>query len=192
MKQITLISILALISLSYLTEVTLAPFVEKFLKKMNEELSKKIEGGKKFGKVDTSYSITFDNLTENNFKAVLQQPDLIHITITDFKAKAEATMRAKVSIIPTIKVSADGEVRVSAEADIKIETKEVDGKKVKTGTLSGLKTNTNLALNFGKFKYDVFQGPYSSLKKLLEQKVGDRFLQKELQKIVDKSIDKFL
>ena len=191
MKSITLISLLALLSLSYLTEVSLASFVEKFLAKINEELSKKIEDSNKFGKVETSYTITFDNLSQDNFKAVLEEPNLIHITITDFKAKAEAKMEAKISFVP-IKLSADGEVTISVDAKLKIETKEVDGKKVITGTLSDLKTDTNLALNFGKFKYNIFEGAFSSLKKLLEQKIGDRFLQKELQKIIDKSIDKLL
>ena len=191
MKSITLITLLSLLSLSYLTEFSLGPFVEKFLTKINEELSKKIEDSNKFGKVETSYTITFDNLSQDNFKAVLEEPNLIHITITDFKAKAEAKMEAKISFVP-IKLSADGEVTISVDAKLKIETKEVDGKKVITGTLSDLKTDTNLALNFGKFKYNIFEGAFSSLKKLLEQKIGDRFLQKELQKIIDKSIDKLL
>ena len=191
MKSISLISLLILFSLNYAEEVSLTQFVEKFLSKINQELSKKIGESKSFGKIDTLYSITFDILTEDNFKAVVEKPDLIYLKITDFKAKAEARMKTKISFVP-IEIKGEGEVKTNVDAKLKIETKDLDGKNVTTATIIDLKTDTDLILVFDKFKINVFDGVFDFLKKLIEQQVLDRFLQKELQKIVNKNIDKFL
>ena len=72
----------------------------------------------------------------------------------------------------------------------KVGTKKVDGKSVFTATITEFKTSTDVKLNIGKIKLNLFKLVPKDLKTLLEEKILDRFLQKKLQTVVDAAIEK--
>ena len=191
MKIISLISLFILLSISYAKEVSLTPFVVKFLPQINQELLKPITYSKTIKGVEVSFTINFNNLTKENINATLEQSDLIHLKIIDLKAEGKPKLKAKISRLP-MTVTGKIEIKTTIDMKLKIGTKVSDGKKVTTAEIEDFKTDTNIVLVSGKFRINVFNEAYDDIKKIIEQQIADRFIQKELQKIVDKSIDKFL
>ena len=189
MKVISLISLFILLSISYEKEVSLTPFLVKFLPQINQELLKPITYSKTIKGVEVSFTINFNNLTKENINATLEQSDLIHLKIIDLKAEGKPKLKAKISRLP-MTVTGKVEIKTTIDMKLKIGTKVSDGKKVTTAEISYFKTDTNIVLVSGKFKINVFNEAYDDIKKIIEQQIADRFIQKELQKIVDKNIDK--
>ena len=189
MKVISLISLFILLSISHAKEVSLTPFVVKFLPQINQELLKPITYSKTIKGVEVSFTINFNNLTKENINATLEQSDLIHLKIIDLKAEGKPKLKAKISRLP-MTVTGKVEIKTTIDMKLKIGTKVSDGKKVTTAEISYFKTDTNIVLISGKFKINVFNEAYDDIKKIIEQQIADRFIQKELQKIIDKNIDK--
>ena len=72
----------------------------------------------------------------------------------------------------------------------KVGTKKVDGKSVFTATITEFKTSTDVKLNIGKIKLNLFKLVPKDLKTLLEEKILDKFLQTDMMMKIDKKIVK--
>ena len=189
MKSITFLSLLILFSLSFENEIPLTPFVIKFLPKINELVTTPLVATKSFKKTTATASITFRELTQDNIVAILEQSDLVHLTVTNVKADAKAQLKTKI-LGKTLSITLKGEVDTNIDMRFKVGTKKVDGKSVFTATITEFKTSTDVKLNIGKIKLNLFKLVPKDLKTLLEEKILDRFLQKKLQTVVDAAIEK--
>ena len=191
MKSITLISLFIVFSLSCANEVALTYLVKKFLPKINEELKKPIEAKKSLGKAEASAKINFEELTEENVVAILEKSNLIHLTISNLKAEAEAQFKTKV-LGKSINATAKGEIKTTIDMKLEIGTKVSDGKSTLAATITYLKTDSDLSLIFGKVELKLFNKITEPLKKVVQEKIIDKFAQKLLQEKIDKSIDELL
>ena len=189
MKSITFLSLLILFSLSFENEIPLTPFVIKFLPKINELVTTPLVATKSFKKTTATASITFRELTQDNIVAILEQSDLVHLTVTNVKADAKAQLKTKI-LKKTLSITLKGEVDTNIDMRFKVGTKKVDGKSVFTATITEFKTSTDVKLNIGKIKLNLFKLVPKDLKTLLEEKILDKFLQKKLQTVVDAAIEK--
>ena len=189
MKSVTFLSLLILFSLSFENEIPLTPFVIKFLPKINELVTTPLVATKSFKKTTATASITFRELTQDNIVAILEQSDLVHLTVTNVKADAKAQLKTKI-LGKTLSITLKGEVDTNIDMRFKVGTKKVDGKSVFTATITEFKTSTDVKLNIGKIKLNLFKLVPKDLKTLLEEKILDRFLQKKLQTVVDAAIEK--
>ena len=189
MKSITFLSLLILFSLSFENEIPLTPFVIKFLPKINELVTTPLVATKSFKKTTATASITFRELTQDNIVAILEQSDLVHLTVTNVKADAKAQLKTKI-LGKTLSITLKGEVDTNIDMRFKVGTKKVDGKSVFTATITEFKTSTDVKLNIGKIKLNLFKLVPKDLKTLLEEKILDKFLQKKLQTVVDAAIEK--
>ena len=187
MKPLTLISLFILLSLNYGKDIPLTFLVEKFLPKINQELQKPIS----IGGSDTSATITFKDLTQDNIAVVLEESSLVHLTVSNLIANVKATFKKKI-LGKKMSATAKGEVKISVDLKLKIGTKTENGKTIPTATITDFKTDTDLSLIFGDFKVKLFNKVTEPLKKEIEGKILNKLAQNELQKLIDDNIEELM
>ena len=188
MNSLTLFSLLILLSFTFEKEIPLTPFVIKFLPKINELVTTPLEATKSFKLGTATATITFREITQENVVAILEQSDLVHLTINNFKADAKGNFKTKKIFGKSISVTLKGEVNTNIDLKFKVGTKVVDGKSVFTATITYLKTDTDISLLIAKSKVNITEAISEDIKKEIEEKILDAFLQKKLQKVIDKAI----
>ena len=189
MNSITLFSLFLLLSFTFEKEIPLTPFVIKFLPKINELVTTPLEATKSLKQGTATATITFREITQENVAAVLEQSDLVHLTINNFKADAKGNFKTKKILGKIISITLKGEVNTNIDMKFKIGTKIVDGKSVFAATITYLKTDTDLSLNIGNNKVNITGVISESIKTEIEEKILDVFLQKKLQTVIDKAIE---
>ena len=100
MKSITFLSLLILFSLSVESDLPLTSFVELFLPKINEFLTKPFTFTKSIKGVNFTASMSYKEISKDNVVAVLEQSDLVHLTISNFTSETEGKINGKIWFIP--------------------------------------------------------------------------------------------
>ena len=191
MRTITLISLLILLSSSYEVESPLVPFTRTILSNLNKHLSEPIVASKKEKKTELFIKVTFDDITEKDIETSLEGNDLIHLVISNIKAKAEGGFttpsRNRKDTVPV-----NGEVLTSLDMKLAIRTdlsRARDRQRKTEVRIIDLTTTTNLSSDFDKYNNVEYSEMYEELKKEVEDKIYDRFEQQKLQRVIGKPFE---
>ena len=191
MRTIALISLLILLSSSYEVESPLVSFTRTILSNLNKHLLKPIVALKKEKKTELFIKVTFDDITEKDVETSLEGSDLIHLVISNIKAKAEG------GFVPPSRnrkntITVNGEVQTSLDMKLSIRTdlSRERGRQRKTEVrITDLTVTTNLNSDFDKYSNVEYSEMYEELKKDVEDQIYERFEQEKLQRIIDEAFE---
>ena len=132
--------------------------------------------------------MSYREISKDNVVAVLEQSDLVHLTISNFTSETEGKINGKIWFIP-ININVKEKIDTSIDMRFKVGTKKVDGKRVFTATITEIKTSTDLTVIFGEKIMSMASDIPKNIKKEVD-KFLDILFKKALQKIMDKTIEK--
>ena len=188
MKSITFLSLLILFSFSVESDLLLTSLIELILPKFNEFLTKPITFTKSVKDVNFTASMSYRGISKNNVFAEFEQSNLVHLKVSNFTSQIEGAINGKVLIFP-LNFNVKEKVDTSIDMKIKVGTKSAHDKMAFTATITDFKTHTDINAVFGDIILKYAKSIAEYISKGVDE-ILDVVFKKQLQKIMDKTIEK--